>query len=125
VTTFGPPNQSPGPQIRMLNLHRPWRTERTYVYIAWHEFPTAASTQPDVFFSRNTNKGGSFSSRVNIGNSDPIDSRDEDIAVSRSNVFVAWSENVNDILFREARTMAPVLIGRRSWTLPSGLFIRR
>jgi hypothetical protein len=70
------------------------------IYAVWHEFPTAASTQPDVFFFRGTNKGGGFSSRVNLGNIDPIDSRGEGIAVSRSNVFVAWSENVNGIPFR-------------------------
>ena len=72
------------------------------VYILWHEFPDAANLQPDVYLSRSTNKGGSFSTKVNLSNSAAVDSRDEDLAVSGKNVFVAWSENADELLFRRS-----------------------
>ncbi len=71
------------------------------VYVLWHEFPTAASAQPDVFLARSTNRGNSFAPRVNLSNS-AADSRDEAIAVSGHNVYVAWSENLDQLAFRRS-----------------------
>jgi hypothetical protein len=72
------------------------------VYIIWHEFPTGADTQPDIFFSRSTNNGGSFGERKNLSNSAGIASSEERIAVSGKNVYVVWSENVQEIFFRRS-----------------------
>jgi hypothetical protein len=63
------------------------------VFIIWHEF-VASATPPDVFLARSTNGGDSFSAPVNLSNSFTADSRGEDIAVSRRNVFVVWSEEI-------------------------------
>jgi hypothetical protein len=68
-------------------------------YIIWHEFPTAADDQPDVFLSRSTNMGQDFGDRRNLSNSPDIDSSDEQIATSGRNVYVVWSENQDEILF--------------------------
>lgn len=62
------------------------------VYLAWHEFPTSADNQPDVYFSRSTNSGGGFSPRVNLSNSAGVDSSGEQVAASGSNVAVVWVE---------------------------------
>jgi len=72
------------------------------VFIVWHEFPTPTSTQPDVFFSKSTNKGASFSGRMNLSNSGATDSSGEDIAVSQNRVFIVWSENADVVLFRRS-----------------------
>ena len=77
------------------------------VYIVWHEFPLQAvpvgvDQQPEVFLSRSTNRGGSFGVRINISQSPDIDSRDEAIAVSGDDVFIAWSENLDQVLFRRS-----------------------
>ena len=37
------------------------------VYVLWHEFPTAASAVPDVFFARSGNRGQTFSPRMRLG----------------------------------------------------------
>ena len=72
MPTSGPPNQSPELQIRMLNLHRPWRMERTYppkklnvaigavhsqiaasgndVYATWEAIGQGGNT--DIFFAQ-------------------------------------------------------------------------
>ena len=71
------------------------------VYILWHESPTDATDDPDIFFARSTNRGASFSARNNLSNSAGVDSRDEDMAVSDGDVFVVWSEGA-DITFRRS-----------------------
>lgn len=71
-------------------------------YIIWHEFPTAGAADPDVFLSRSTNRGDDFGDRRNLSNSPAVDSSDEQIAVSGRNVYVVWSENQDEILFRRS-----------------------
>ena len=77
------------------------------VFIIWHEFPDAASTQPDIFLARSSNRAATFRPRINLSNSPAAFSGDEDIAVSRSGnntrVYVAWIEDA-DVLFRRDRT---------------------
>jgi hypothetical protein len=72
------------------------------VYIIWHEFPAANAAQPDVFLARSTNRGKDFGGRDNLSNSFNIDSSDEQIAVSGRNMYVVWSENQDEILFRRS-----------------------
>jgi hypothetical protein len=72
------------------------------VFVIWHEFPSAASTQPDVFLARSTNRGASFAGRVNLSNSIDVDSRDEAIATAKRNVYVVWSENLDELLLRRS-----------------------
>lgn len=69
-------------------------TAGSNVYIVWHEFDMAGG-QPDVYFSRSTNRGRTFGSRQNLSTTSMISSTDEDIAVSGKNVFVVWSEGQN------------------------------
>jgi len=73
----------------------------SFVYIVWHEFPPG-DNQPDVFFSRSTNKGVSFSAGLNLSNTTGVDSSNESIAVSHKDVYIAWSENASDIKFRRS-----------------------
>ena len=72
-------------------------TAGSNVYIVWHEFdmPGGQGGQPDVYFSRSTNRGRKFGSRQNLSKTSMIPSSDEDIAVSGNNVFVVWSEGAN------------------------------
>jgi hypothetical protein len=67
------------------------------VFIIWHEFPTAASTQPDIFLARSANKGATFQPRINLSNTAAGASDQEDIAVTRSGnntrVYVVWMED--------------------------------
>ena len=72
------------------------------VYIIWHEFPEETAIQPDVFFARSTNNGKDFGARKNLSNSADIDSSNERIATSGKNVFVVWSENLDEIFFRRS-----------------------
>lgn len=62
------------------------------VYIIWHEFPDLINDVPDIYFSRSTDNGENFGSRKNLSNSATIDSRQEQIAASKGNVFVVWIE---------------------------------
>jgi hypothetical protein len=77
------------------------------VFILWHEFPDAASTQPDIFLARSTNRGATFRPRINLSNSPAAFSGDEDIAVTRSGhdtrVYVVWIEDA-EVRFRRDRT---------------------
>jgi hypothetical protein len=73
------------------------------VYIIWHEHPTEAlDDQADVFLARSTNRGDNFGGRDNLSNSPKVLSDGEQIAVSGRNVYVVWSENVDEILFRRS-----------------------
>jgi hypothetical protein len=71
------------------------------VYVLWHEFPTAASAVPDVFFARSGNRGQAFSARLNLSDSANEDSRDEDMAISDGDIYVLWSE-AGDIKLRKS-----------------------
>jgi len=71
------------------------------VYVLWHEFPTAAAAVPDVFFARSSNRGQTFSPRMNLSNSANEDSRDEDMALSDGDIYIVWSEAGN-IKFRKS-----------------------
>jgi hypothetical protein len=62
------------------------------VYIVWHEFPDLVNDVPDIYLSRSTNGGRTFGLRKNLSNSATIDSRQEQIAASKGNVFVVWIE---------------------------------
>lgn len=102
---FDPPEVIPGtpaqdaepPQIASAGKN---------VYLLWHEFPTATSTQPDVFLARSTNRGDSFAARINVSVSADVDSRTEDIAAEGHNVYVAWVENVDQISFSRSTNNA-------------------
>lgn len=71
------------------------------VYVLWHEFPTAASAVPDVFFARERQPGQTFSARMNLSDSANEDSRDEDMAISDGDIYVVWSE-AGDIKLRKS-----------------------
>ena len=67
------------------------------VFILWHEFPSAGSTQPDIFLARSTNRGATFKPRINLSNTSAGASDQEGIAVTRSGnstrVYVVWMED--------------------------------
>jgi len=63
------------------------------VYVAWHEFESSSSQSPEVYFSRSTNNGSTFSGRVNLSNSAGVYSSEEQIFASGSNVFVIYTED--------------------------------
>lgn len=94
IVVNGTPNQdAEPPQIAVSGRN---------VYVIWHEFPTAAATQPDIFFARSTDRGSSFGARTNLSNSAAADSRDEDMAVSDGRIFIVWSEDGASVLLRRS-----------------------
>jgi hypothetical protein len=98
---FDPPGTIPGTPLQDAEPPRIAASGKN-VFVIWHEFPSAVSAQPDVFLARSTNRGASFAGRLNLSNSAAADSRDEAIAVSKRNVFVVWSENLDELLFRRS-----------------------
>jgi hypothetical protein len=76
------------------------------VYVLWHEYPTAVSVVPDVFFARSGNRGQTFSARMNLSKSADDDSRDENMAISDGDIYVVWSEAGN-IRFRKSTDWRP------------------
>ena len=77
------------------------------VFILWHEFPVGGAV-PDVYLARSTDKGARFGTRINLSDTPAGDSREEDIAVTRSGndtrVYVVWAEDATRIVFRRDRT---------------------
>ena len=65
----------------------------TNAYIVWHEFESSSSQASEVYFSRSTNSGSSYSSRVNLSNSAGVSSSEEQIFASGTNVFVIYTED--------------------------------
>ena len=96
AVTLGPPQHIVGfpedaepPQIL---------ASRKNVYIIWHERPLN-DLQADVFISRSTNRGQNFGLGTNLSNTVDSISASEEIAASRRNVYVVWSEATTDIFF--------------------------
>ena len=65
----------------------------TNAYIVWHEFELSSSQASEVYFSRSTDSGSSYSSRVNLSNSAGVSSSEEQIFASGTNVFVIYTED--------------------------------
>jgi len=92
AATFGTPKRIAGttgadaepPQLSVSGLN---------VYIVWHEFESSTSTASEIYFSRSTNSGGTYSSRVNLSSSAGISSSEEQIFSSGNNVFVVWTDD--------------------------------
>ena len=68
-------------------------TSGANVYVAWHEAQSATVAEPEVWFARSTNNGGSFGSRTNLSSSAGVYSSAEQIFATGSNVFVVWTED--------------------------------
>lgn len=104
--TFTPPSAISGTPAQDAEDPQVVRA-RDNVFVLWHEFPDSTSTQPDVFLSRSTNRGGTFLPRINLSDSPAAFSADEDMAVTRSGnntrVYVVWIEDA-DVRFRRDRT---------------------
>jgi hypothetical protein len=101
TTTFKPPKAIPGTPNADVGPPQIASSDRN-VFILWHEFPPGfdpANANQDIYIARSTNRGNSFSARVNLSNSLLVDSRDEDIALSDDNVFVVWSDDGDRVMF--------------------------
>jgi hypothetical protein len=71
------------------------------VYVVWEDTSSSATAEPgtaeaggssDIFLARSTNNGATFGRVQNLSNS-PTESFDPYIAVSRSKLFVLWSDD--------------------------------
>ncbi len=72
-----------------------------YVFVTWNE---AISNQSEIFFSKSSNNGKSFSKPVNISNS-PLKTVDSAIGVFENNVYVVWNDMTKysaDIFFAKS-----------------------
>jgi hypothetical protein len=103
--SFGPPTQIVGTAAQ--DAEPPTiRRSGNNVYIVWHEFPPQ-DTQPDIYLSRSTDKGNTFSLRTDLSNTKDVDSSQEAIAVSGNNVFIVWIEtdinNVSKLFFTRSK----------------------
>ena len=67
----------------------PIATSGDNVYIAWW---TNKTGNFEVMFKASTDNGKTFGEKVNLSNSTNAASRDAEIAVSGSNVYVTWWE---------------------------------
>ncbi len=95
------------------------------VFVLWHEFPDGEA-QPDVFLSRSTNAGNSFSSSVNLSKTVGISSSQEDFAVVDKNIFVVWSEEdvdlaTGDLLFRRSTNNGGRFDGTKKLNIANGV----
>jgi len=89
-------------------------TYKNNVYVVWEEdtvadsttnkqeLPTTGSTNYDIYFKKSTDGGITFSKAINIS-TNPGVSQHPQIAVSDSNVYLAWTDDTSynkEILFR-------------------------
>jgi hypothetical protein len=89
-------------------------TYKNNVYVVWEEdtaadfttnkqeLPTSSSTNYDIYFKKSTDGGVTFSKAIDISNNAGF-SQHPQIAVSGSNVYLAWTDDMShnkEILFR-------------------------
>lgn len=73
----------------------------TNVYVVWNDNHPGNS---DIFFANSSDSGGTFATPVNLSSTSSL-SLDPQVAISGSNVYVAWSDNTfgsGDILYSKS-----------------------
>ena len=72
------------------------------VYVTWGDAINYDDLYTDVFFSKSTDSGSTFSTAVNLSNN-PTNSKTMQIAASGTNVHIVWSDNsVGEIFYRKS-----------------------
>jgi len=64
------------------------KVSEPYVFVTWNE---AVRNQSDIFFSKSSNYGKSFSKPINLSNN-PLKTVDSAIGVFENNVFIVWND---------------------------------
>jgi hypothetical protein len=63
------------------------------VYVTWQDFSVSTSSnEPDIFFAASTDGGATFSTPINLSNTEGTLSKNPAIAAFGSNVYVVWAD---------------------------------
>jgi len=84
--------------LNKLSWNARIKISEPYVFVTWNE---VVRNQSDIFFSKSSNYGKSFSKSINLSDS-PLETVDSAIGVYENNVYIVWNDmtkRTTDIFF--------------------------